>query len=254
MVRLKNAVQIEGIRRAGRLASRCLDMVAGRVRPGVTTAKLDGLVGRFLTEHGAKSATLGYREVPADVPFPANSCISVNDEVVHGIPGPRTLRDGDLVKVDVTVVLDGFMGDTARTFLVGAVPEAGSSLARAAEKSLELAIGIVRDGVRLGDIGHAVQSHVEPLGFSVVREFGGHGVGLEMHEPPTVPHYGVPGRGLRVRSGMVFTIEPMINQGAREVELLDDGWTVVTADGSLSAQFEHTLVATGSGAEILTLS
>jgi methionyl aminopeptidase len=254
MIYIKNAQQIEKIRKSGQLASRALDMVAEHLRPGVTTKSLDDLVHAYVTGHGAVPATLGYKGAKGSVPFPASCCISINDVVVHGIPGERKIMNGDLVKVDVTTILDGFFGDTARTFLVGDVPEVGRLLARTTEESLQMAIEVVKNGARLGDIGHVIQTHVESRGFSVVRYFVGHGVGLQFHEDPAVCHFGQSGRGVRLKSGMVFTIEPMINEGDYDIRILDDRWTAVTSDGKLSAQFEHTVAVTDAGAEVLTLS
>jgi methionyl aminopeptidase len=254
VIYIKNSAQIEKIRKSGQLASKTLDMVSERLKPGVTTKEIDDLVHAFITKHGAVPATLGYKGSRGTVPFPASCCISINEVVVHGIPGGRIVKDGDLVKVDVTTILDGFYGDTARSFLVGKVPEAGVRLCKATEEAMYLGIKEVKDGARLGDIGHAIQSHVESQGFSVVRYFVGHGVGLKFHEDPNVPHYGQRGRGYRIQSGMVFTIEPMVNEGDYDVDVLPDGWTSVTADGSLSAQFEHTVAVTAEGADILTLS
>ncbi|MDR1110912.1 MAG: type I methionyl aminopeptidase [Deltaproteobacteria bacterium] len=254
MIYIKNAQQIEKIRKSGQLASRTLDMVSEHLRPGVTTKRLDDLVHDFILKHGAIPATLGYKGSKGTIPFPASCCISINEVVVHGIPNGRVVNDGDLVKIDVTTILDGFFGDTARSFLVGQVPEVGVRLCKATEESMYLGIKEVRDGSRLGDVGHAIQTHVEAQGFSVVRYFVGHGVGIHFHEDPCVPHYGQRGRGQRIRSGMVFTVEPMINEGVFGIDILPDGWTTVTADGKLSAQFEHTLAVTGDGADILTLS
>lgn len=254
MIYIKNAQQIEGIRRSGRLASRALDLVAERLKPGVTTEYLDKLVHDYITANGGIPATLGYKGSRGTIPFPASSCISINEVVVHGIPGPRVIKDGDLVSVDVTAILDGYYGDTARTFLVGQAPEVARRLTEATEESLRLAIAVVKNGTRLGDIGDAIQTHVESKGFSVVRYFVGHGVGLKFHEEPAVPHHGKKGTGMRLKSGMVFTIEPMINEGVYDVKVLSDGWTAVTADGKLSAQFEHTMAVTADGADVLTLS
>lgn len=247
MIQIKSGEQIEKIRESGRLAAQTLEYIKEYLKPGVTTAALDKLIHDFIIEHGAVPATLGYKG------YPASSCISINEVVVHGIPGPRQLVDGDIVKVDVTTILDGFFGDTARTFYVGEVSKKAHRLVEATEKSMHLGIAEVRPGARLGDIGAAIQGHVEPLGFSVVREFVGHGVGLSFHEDPHVPHYGKRGTGQRLQAGMVFTIEPMINAGKYDVDTLADGWTAVTKDGSLSAQFEHTIVVTEDGADILTL-
>ncbi|MDR1312594.1 MAG: type I methionyl aminopeptidase [Deltaproteobacteria bacterium] len=248
MIFIKTASEIDKIRRSGRLASQTLDHVGANIAPGVTTRELDRLISGFMASRGAVPATLGYKR------FPASSCISVNEVVCHGIPDSRIIMDGDLVKVDVTTVLDGFFGDTCRTFKVGNVPPKAAALADATYEAMMLAIAAVRDGARLGDIGFAVQSHVEPKGYSVVREFVGHGVGKEFHESPSVHHRGEKGAGVKLKSGMTFTIEPMVNEGGWKVKVLGDGWTAVTADGKLSAQFEHTLLVDGGGSEILTLS
>lgn len=248
MIILKNKDEIEGIRRSGRLAARTLDFAAQHLKPGVTTGHLDRLIHDFILDHGAVPATLGYRG------YPASSCISINEVVVHGIPGPRVVAEGDLVKIDVTTILEGFFGDTARTFSVGEVPPRARELAEATEKAMYLGIAEIRSGARLGDIGAAIQEHVEPLGFSVVRDFVGHGVGKEFHEEPSVAHFGRRGQGLRLKSGMVFTVEPMINEGVFNIKVLKDKWTAVTTDGKLSAQFEHTVAVTPDGYDILTLS
>ena len=254
MIYLKTPEQIEKIRAAGRLASRSLDLVAENLKPGVTTGHLDKLVHDFIVGHGGVPANLGYKGSRGTIPFPASCCVSINEVVVHGIPGPRAVKDGDLVTVDVTAILDGFFGDTARTFLVGEVPDVARRLSEATEESLRLAIAKVKPGARLGDIGHAIQSHVEERGFSVVRFFVGHGVGLQFHEEPSINHFGQRGKGMRLQTGMVFTIEPMINEGDSRVKILDDGWTAVTYDGKLSAQFEHTMAVTSDGVDVLTLS
>jgi methionyl aminopeptidase len=254
MVYIKNSQQIEKIRQSGHLASQALDMIEEHVKPGVTTKQLDDLIHDFIVGHGAVPATLGYKGRSGSIPFPGSSCISINEVVVHGIPGARRVKEGDLVKIDVTTILDGYYGDNARTYLVGDVPRQGRKLTKATKKALDLAIEEVKPGARLGDLGYVIQNHVEAEGFSVVTYFVGHGVGLQFHEDPNVPHFGQRGRGLRLKSGMTFTIEPMINEGTSEVVVLDDGWTAVTADGLLSAQFEHTILVTESGAEILTLS
>jgi methionyl aminopeptidase len=248
VIYIKTPEEIEKIRLSGRLASKTLDYVGEIIAPGMTTFALDKAIHDFIIKRGAVPATLGYKG------FPASSCISVNEEVVHGIPGPKKIKDGDLVKVDVTTILNGFYGDTCRTFRVGKVSATAAKLAQATEDAMMLAIKTVRNGSRLGDIGAAIQGHVEPMGFSVVRDFVGHGVGKEFHESPSVYHYGKAGSGIKLLSGMVFTIEPMINEGAYEVNILSDEWTAVTRDGKLSAQFEHTLAVTDTGSEILTLS
>ncbi|MDR2459213.1 MAG: type I methionyl aminopeptidase [Deltaproteobacteria bacterium] len=248
MIIIKSSQEVDKIRKSGRLASKTLDFVATILKPGITTKSLDKEIHSFIVKHGAIPATLGYRG------YPASSCISVNEEVCHGIPGPRVIRDGDLVKVDVTTILDGYFGDTCRSFIVGKASSVAQKLLDATRESMMLAIDTVHDGSSLGDIGAAIQGHVEPLGFSVVRDFVGHGVGCKFHESPNVPHYGSAGSGLKLKKGMTITIEPMINQGTWEVEILKDAWTVVTMDRKLTAQFEHTILVTDDGAEILTVS
>ncbi len=248
MIFLKSREEIELIRESGRLAARTLDFAAEHLVPGVATGQLDKLIHDFIRDHGAIPATLGYRG------YPASSCISINEVVVHGIPGARKVAEGDLVKIDVTTILNKYYGDTARTFCVGEVAPKARQLAEATEKAMCLGIAEVRNNARLGDIGAAIQEYVEPLGFSVVRDFVGHGVGRNFHEEPSVAHYGRRGQGLRLKTGMVFTIEPMINEGVYGTRLLKDNWTAVTADGKLSAQFEHTVAVTPDGCDILTLS
>ena len=248
MIVLKSREEIELIRQSGRLASQTLDYAAENLKPGITTGQLDKLIHDFICDHRAVPATLGYRG------YPASSCISINEVVVHGIPGPRVVEDGDLVKIDVTTILNGYYGDTARTFCVGQVSATARALAEATEKAMYLGINEVKSGARLGDVGAAIQGFIEPLGFSVVRDFVGHGVGREFHEDPNVPHVGRRGVGLRLKTGMVFTIEPMINEGVYNIRILKDKWTAVTTDGKLSAQFEHTLAVTPDGFDILTLS
>lgn len=248
MINLKTPEEIELIRESGRIASQSLDFIEKEIKPGVTTEKLDSLLYQFIMDHGGAPSCLGYRG------FPKSSCISINEEVVHGIPGKKRIKDGDIVKVDVTVNKNGFHGDTARTFCIGSAPRRGVQLVEATRRSLEMAIDTARVGVHLGDIGAVIQEYVESLGFSVVRNFVGHGIGREFHEEPQVPHYGRRGSGIRLKEGMVFTIEPMINEGSWEVRILKDGWTAVTRDRKLSAQFEHTLAITPNGADILTLS
>lgn len=248
MIILKNNEEIERIRESGRLAARTLDFASTQLQPGVTTGYLDKLIHDFIRDHGAIPATLGYRG------YPASSCISINEVVVHGIPGPRIVEEGDIVKIDVTTILNGYYGDTARTFCVGQVSPKARQLAEATEKAMYLGISEVKTGARLGDIGAAIQEFIEPQGFSIVRDFVGHGVGREFHEEPSVAHYGRRGTGLRLKTGMVFTVEPMINEGVWNVKILKDQWTAVTVDGKLSAQFEHTVAVTPNGYDILTLS
>ena len=248
MITLKSQDEIEQIRLSGRLASQTLDLAEKELKPGLSTGQLDKILHEFICDHGAIPACLGYRG------FPGSNCISINEEVVHGIPGPKLIKEGDLVKVDVTTILNGFHGDNARTFGVGEISKEARDLMEATKKAMYLGIGVAKDGARLGDIGAIIQGHVEPLGYSVVRDLVGHGIGRNFHEPPNVPHYGKKGTGLRIKEGMVFTIEPMINAGTWQVDTLRDNWTVVTRDNKLSAQFEHTIAITKNGADILTLS
>ncbi len=244
---------IAGMRAAGRLATEILDRVAELIRPGVSTAEIDRLVDELTSQHGAKSAPYGYQG-GGTTPFPAHCCTSINDVVCHGIPDPeRLLADGDIINVDVTPILDGFHGDTSRTCLVGEVTPLARRLVADTHRAMWLGIGAVRPGARIGDIGHAIQTFAEAQGYSVVREFTGHGIGTEFHTAPAILHYGTPGSGEPLLPGMTFTIEPMINLGHWKTEILDDGWTAVTVDGTLSAQFEHTILVTDDGAEVLTL-
>ena len=245
-IRLKDQAAIDGIARAGNLVVRTLDMIKSSIRPGVTTDILNTLVHEFTLEHGATPAPLGYRG------FPKSVCVSVNDEICHGIPGPRVIAEGDIVNVDVTSILDGWYADANRTFLVGEISPAARRLVQVTAESLARGMAAVRPGATLGDVGHAIQTHAEAAGYSVVRELVGHGVGHAFHEPPQVNHTGRPGLGIVLVPGMVFTIEPMINQGGLGIKRLDDGWTVVTADGSLSAQFEQTVLVTEKGVRSLT--
>jgi methionyl aminopeptidase len=247
VIALRTPAELAGIRAACRVVHEVLEALARAVVPGVTTGDLDALAARETRARGAAPAFLGYHG------YPASLCISVNDEVVHGIPGRRTLRDGDLVGLDFGAVRDGWFGDAARTVPVGAPSEVAARLAAAARDGLAAGIAAARPGGRVGDVGAAVQALVESRGFSVVRDFVGHGIGRRLHEPPHVPNFGRPGTGELLRPGMVLAIEPMVNAGAPEVEVLDDGWTAVTADGSLSAHFEHTVAVTENGPEILTL-
>ena len=233
---------------AGRLAARCLEWIVHRIQPGMTTQELDDMQMDFARRHGALPAPLNYRG------FPKSICTSVNEVICHGIPSPRTvLREGDIVGVDVTLFLDGFHGDTAATVGVGRVGRRALDLMRATLEANRRGVGAVRAGGRLGDVGHAIQSYVEPLGYSVVRDFVGHGIGREFHEEPQVPHFGDRGHGARLPAGLTFTIEPMINEGTHELVIFDDGWTAVTADRKLSAQYEHTVAVTDKGAWVLTV-
>lgn len=247
MVYTRSREEIEKIRAAAQIVAMTLREVGRAVRPGVTTAELDQLAESFIRDHGGRPAFKGYRG------FPASICPSVNEEVVHGLPGPRELREGDLVGVDVGVELQGFYGDAALTFPVGTVSDEAVKLLQVTRESLMQGIAQARAGNRVGDISHAVQSYVERNGFSVVKALVGHGIGREMHEEPAVPNFGPPGRGPRLMAGLVLAIEPMVNVGGHEVVTRSDGWTVATKDGSLSAHFEHTVAVGADGPEILSV-
>lgn len=247
-IRLHDAADFAAMRRAGRLAAETLDFIVPHVRPGVTTAELDRLCHDFIVSHGAVPAPLNYRG------FPKSICTSVNHVVCHGIPGDKRLAEGDILNIDVTVILDGWHGDTSRMFAVGKVGVKAQKLIDVTYEAMMRGIAAVRPGARLGDIGHAIQSLAEAARFSVVRDFCGHGVGRVFHDAPSVLHYGRPGTGIELRPGMFFTVEPMINAGRYEVKVLEDGWTAVTRDRSLSAQFEHTVGVTEDGYEIFTRS
>ncbi len=247
MVPVKSDEEIEQMRPACRLAADTLVMIEPHIRPGITTDEINRLVHEFIVAKGAYPSPLNYHG------FPKSVCTSVNHVVCHGIPGPKKLKRGDIVNVDVTVYLNGFHGDTSKTFYVGEPGIRARKVTEVSRTALQKGIEAVHPGATLGDIGHAIQSYAEAERCSVVREYCGHGIGREFHEEPQVMHYGKPGTGLRLEKGMVFTIEPMINLGKHPVKVLADGWTVVTRDKSLSAQFEHTLVVTDAGAEVLTL-
>ena len=248
MVYLRDRREIEVIRVAAQLVARTLDMLGREIRPGVTTAALDRLAETFIRDHGGRPAFKGYRG------FPATICPSVNEEVVHAIPGLRRLDDGDMVGVDVGVEMNGYYGDSARTFAVGEVSAEVRRLMQVTQEALLEGVARARGGNRVGDISHAIQTHVEHHGFSIVRALVGHGIGREMHEEPQVPNYGPPDRGPRLMIGQVLAIEPMVNAGGPEVVTQPDGWTVVTKDGSLSAHFEHTVALGPNGPEILSVS
>ena len=245
-VTIKSPQEIEAMRKAGRVVARVLDVVAEAAAPGMRTRDLDVLAAAEIKRCGAEPAFLGYRG------FPATICVSVNDEIVHGIPGDRVIREGDLLKADAGAVVDGLYADAAVTLLIGAVTTGARRLVEATEGALSAAIELVRPGTRLGDIGATVQHYAEGQGFSVVREYVGHGIGRALHEDPAVPNFGTAGRGFVLKEGMAIAIEPMLNVGTWQTEVLEDQWTVVTADRALSAHFEHTMVVTGSGVEVLT--
>jgi methionyl aminopeptidase len=243
----KSAKELAIMREAGRVTASALAAVGAAIEPGITTAELDAIAERVIREAGARPAFKGYRG------FPATICASLNQEVVHGIPGKRKLAQGDILSVDVGAIVDGYYGDSARTFGVGEVADETQRLLDVTAASLEAGIARCHPGMRLYDIGAAVQRVAEDAGYSVVREYVGHGIGREMHEEPQVPNYGTPGRGPSLQAGMVLAIEPMVNAGGAAVVSLSDGWTVVTADGARSAHFEHTVAITEEGPEILTL-
>ncbi|HIK04652.1 MAG TPA: type I methionyl aminopeptidase [Trichormus sp. M33_DOE_039] len=239
--------EIEKMRQAGRLAAQLLQHLEPLVKPGVTTLELNDEAERWTQAHGAKSAPLGYKG------FPKSICTSVNEVICHGIPNAKqVLKEGDIINIDVTPIVDGYHGDTSKTFIVGSASPKTQKLVEVTEKCLYLGIAEVKPGARIGDIGAAIQEYAEAEGFSVVRDFVGHGISHIFHTAPDIPHYGIRDKGKRLRPGMVFTIEPMINEGTYEVEMLNDGWTAVTRDRKLSAQFEHTVVVTEDGVEILT--
>ena len=247
MVVLKTSRELKAMRDAGRISSRALKLAGEAVEPGVSTLEIDRIVRKYIEEQGATPSFLNYGG------FPASACISVNDVVIHGIPRKnQILKQGDIVSIDVGAFYEGFHGDNAWTFPCGEVSKEAQALMDVTRESLFEGINAARPGNRLGDIGSAVQRYVEARGYSVVRDFVGHGVGTSLHEDPSVPNYGKPGRGVRLTPGMVIAIEPMINAGTKSVRVLEDGWTTVTTDGSLSAHFEHTVAITPDGPVILT--
>jgi methionyl aminopeptidase len=244
---LKSSREIDKMRVAGKATREVLELLRGLVKPGVTTMDLEKAAAARVAEMGCKPAFLGYSG------YPAVLCASVNGEVVHGIPNPkRVLKDGDIVSLDFGVFVDGWCGDSAITVPVGKVDPETERLLKVTEASLHAGIAVVKPGATLGDVGAAVQGVVEAAGFSVVRDFVGHGIGTHMHEDPQVPNYGLAGKGMKLRAGMVIAIEPMVNAGKPDVMVLGDGWTAVTADGSMSAHFEHTVAVTATGARVLT--
>jgi methionyl aminopeptidase len=247
-IKVHSAEDFEGMRRAGRVAAECLDMLIPYVVPGVATERLDALAREFTLDHGALPACLFYKG------YSHTLCISPNHVVCHGIPGERTLRDGDIANIDVTVIVDGWHGDTSRMYGVGEVPGRARRLVDVTYEGLARGLAQVKPGARLGDVGHAIQSYVESQRCSVVRDFCGHGVGRVFHDAPNVLHYGSPGTGPELRPGMFFTVEPMVNLGKYHVKLLADGWTAVTRDKSLSAQCEHSVGVTETGVELFTAS
>jgi len=248
-IKIHDAADFDGMRKAGKLAAEVLDFITPHVKPGVTTDTLDRLCHGFIVDHGAIPAPLNYRG------FPRSICTSVNHVVCHGIPGERRLEEGDIVNIDITVILDGWHGDTSRMYLVGErVALKARRLVEVTYEAMMRGIALVKPGVTIGDIGHAIQTYAEGHRFSVVRDFCGHGIGRVFHDAPSVVHFGHAGQGPILREGMFFTIEPMINAGRYEVKILSDGWTAETKDRSLSAQFEHTVAVTANGHEVFTLS
>ncbi len=248
LIKLHGAGEFEAMRRAGRLAAEVLDMLIAHVHPGVTTGELDRICHEFILDHQAIAAPLNYRG------FPKSICTSINHVVCHGIPGDRVLKNGDICNIDITVILDGWHGDSSRMFLLGDVALKARRLVETTYEAMMLGIGQIEPGARLGDIGHAIQSFAEARRYSVVRDFCGHGLGRVFHDAPNVLHYGEAGSGITLKEGMFFTVEPMINLGKWQVKILSDGWTAVTKDRSLSAQFEHSVGVTADGVEIFTTS
>lgn len=245
-IQIKESKDIEGIKKAGQLALATLDMVEAEIKPGMATEEINTLVHEFTISKNAVPAPLNYRG------FPKSVCVSINEVICHGIPGDQILKEGDIVNVDVTPILNGYYADVSKTFFVGTPGSKARKIVRVAKESLKKGLSMVQSGHTVGDIGWAIQTYAEREGCSVVREFVGHGVGLEFHEPPQIPHYGRKGTGTRLVPGMVFTVEPMINLGGKSLRVLDDNWTAVTVDGSLSAQFEQTVLVTETGYESLT--
>ena len=247
-VQLKSKRELQSLQAAGKLASECLEWIINQVVPGMTTQDIDDLQVQFANKHGVVCAPLNYNG------FPKSICTSVNEVICHGIPNKdHVMNEGDVVGIDVTLIVEGFHGDNASTIPVGEVSEETMALLTATLEAQKRSVEAVKPGARLGDIGHAIQSYVEPMGYSVVRDFVGHGIGRTFHEEPEVRHYGTKGRGLRLRPGMTFTIEPMINAGVPDSIVLDDGWTAITGDGLLSAQYEHTMAVTESGVHVMTV-
>jgi methionyl aminopeptidase len=245
-IRLKEEADIEGIRKAGQLVLNTFEQIEDKIRPGIKTDEINTIVHQFTLKNGGQPAPLQYRG------FPKSVCVSINEEVCHGIPGKRVLADGDIVNVDITSILNGYYADANKTFFAGTPGTEARKIVSVARECLKRGISMVKPGNTVGDIGWAIQTYAEEQGCSVVRDFVGHGVGFEFHESPQIPHFGQKGQGIRLIPGMVFTIEPMINLGNKELKILADNWTAVTKDGSLSAQFEQTILVTQSGYESLT--
>ncbi len=253
-VNIKSPEEIQKMRTAGRLAAEVLDFIAPYVKPGIATGDLDRLCHEYMVEQQKTTPAPLHYAPPGYQPFPKSICTSVNHVVCHGVPGDKRLKAGDILNIDITVIKDGYHGDTSRMFYVGQASIQAKRLCEITYECMWLGISAVKPGACLGDIGHAIQEHAERHGYSVVREFCGHGIGTKFHEEPQVLHYGRPGTGLLLQPGMTFTIEPMINAGKSDIRQLADGWTIVTKDHSLSAQWEHTVLVTDAGYEVLTLS
>jgi methionyl aminopeptidase len=253
-IHIKNSQEIEKMRIAGALASQVLDYITPFVNPGITTEEIDKLCHDFMVNvQKTIPAPLNYAP-DGHTPYPKSICTSINHQICHGVPGPKALKDGDIVNIDITVIKDGFHGDTSRMFLLGETSIQAKRLCKMTYEAMWLGIQQVKPGAKLGDIGFVIQDFAEKNGFSVVREFCGHGIGKRFHEEPQVLHYGKPGTGLTLEAGLIFTIEPMINAGKRDIKQMPDGWTIVTKDRSLSAQWEHTILVTETGYEVLTVS
>lgn len=253
-IHIKNPQEIEKMRVAGKLASEVLDFITPFVKSGITTDEIDKLCHDYMVNvQHTIPAPLNYAP-DGHTPYPKSICTSINHQICHGVPGPKVLKEGDIVNIDVTVIKDGFHGDTSRMFHVGETSIQAKRLCKLTYEAMWLGIEIVKPGAKLGDIGFVIQDFAEKNGFSVVREFCGHGIGKRFHEEPQVLHYGKPGTGLTLEAGMIFTIEPMINAGKRDIKQMPDGWTIVTKDRSLSAQWEHTILVTHNGYEVLTVS
>lgn len=253
-IHIKNPQEIEKMRVAGKLASEVLDFITPFVKSGITTDEIDKLCHDYMVNvQNTIPAPLNYAP-DGHTPYPKSICTSINHQICHGVPGPKALKEGDIVNIDVTVIKDGFHGDTSRMFHVGETSIQAKRLCKLTYEAMWLGIQIVKPGAKLGDIGFVIQDFAEKNGFSVVREFCGHGIGKRFHEEPQVLHYGKPGTGLTLETGMIFTIEPMINAGKRDIKQMPDGWTIVTKDRSLSAQWEHTILVTHNGYEVLTVS
>ena len=246
MISIKSPREIEAMRRAGRITAQARALAGSMVKPGVTTLEIDTAVRRYIESQGAKPSFLGYSG------FPGSACISVNEEVIHGIPGPRVLKEGDIVSIDVGAFIDGFHGDCAATYACGQISDEAKKLIEVTQQSFWEGIKFARPGYRVSDISHAVQQYVEANGFSVVREYVGHGVGAKLHEPPEIPNYGPAGHGARLQPGMTLAVEPMVNAGDKAIYVLKDGWTVKTKDGALSAHYENSILITEEEAEVLT--